>query len=114
MTAQIWNPVTVEQVPDDIVSVASELSRRLPQRIILFGSRAYDQPHEDSDIDLLIVTAHIPDRRARSQLEQDVHARQPLQLMFMRPDEFDETKDVVGGIAYPAHHWGKVVYVQST
>ena len=25
-------------------------------------------------------------------------------------DEFEETKDVVGGLAYPAHHWGMVLY----
>ena len=28
----------------------------------------------------------------------------------MSPEEFEETKDVVGGIAYPAAHWGKPLY----
>jgi hypothetical protein len=33
-----------------------------------------------------------------------------VQLIFMSPEEFEETKDVVGGIAYPAAHWGKSLY----
>ncbi|RKY69990.1 MAG: nucleotidyltransferase domain-containing protein, partial [Candidatus Latescibacterota bacterium] len=37
----------------------------------------------------------------------------PLQIFFMSSEEFEETKDVVGGLAYPAHHWGMVLYENS-
>jgi uncharacterized protein len=88
-----------------------------PQRVILFGSHAYGVPHESSDIDLLIITHKIPRREDRYQLTRDfardTQINIPLQLVFMRPDEFDETKDVIGGIAYPAHHWGQVLYVEN-
>jgi uncharacterized protein len=34
----------------------------------------------------------------------------PLQIVFMDPDEFEETWDVVGGLAYPAWHKGRLLY----
>jgi predicted nucleotidyltransferase len=37
-----------------------------PEKIILFGSYAYGKPHEDSDVDILVVM------RARNQLDQAV------------------------------------------
>lgn len=37
-----------------------------PEKIILFGSRAYGTPHEDSDVDLLVVMP------ARNELDQAV------------------------------------------
>ncbi len=37
-----------------------------PEKIILFGSHAYGQPHEDSDVDILVVMP------ARNQLDQAV------------------------------------------
>lgn len=35
------------------------------------------------------------------------HWRFPAQVGFISPEEFEETKDVVGGLAYPAHQWGR-------
>jgi uncharacterized protein len=87
-----------------------------PKRITLFGSYAYGEPHEDSDLDLLVVTDHLPSRRERTVFTHKLHDHSPLplQLVFMSPEEFEETKDVVGGLAYPAHHWGQLLYVQDT
>lgn len=44
--------------PDD--QAIQELAKRIgeeyrPERIILFGSRAYGEPHEYSDVDLLVI-----------------------------------------------------------
>jgi uncharacterized protein len=105
-------------IPPQIERTAQNVATQLrPQRVILFGSYAYGVPHELSDIDLLIVTHKIPQRKDRYQLTRaiarDAQIEVPLQLVFMRPDEFDETKDVIGGIAYPAHHWGKVLYAEN-
>ena len=34
----------------------------------------------------------------------------PFDVIVMRTDRFEETKNVVGGIAYPANRYGKVIY----
>ena len=40
----------------DIQRYCDEIAKAFkPQRIILFGSHAYGQPHEDSDVDVLVV-----------------------------------------------------------
>jgi predicted nucleotidyltransferase len=43
--------------------------RFAPEKIILFGSYAYGQPHEDSDVDLLVIMP------ARNELDQAVRIR---------------------------------------
>src|SRR3954449_3933329 len=43
-----------------------------PEKIILFGSYAYGTPHEDSDVDLLVIMP------ARNQLDQVVQIRRGL------------------------------------
>ena len=48
----------------------SEIRRRLvaalkPEQIILFGSYAYGEPTEDSDIDLLVIVAQSDEPRYR-------------------------------------------------
>jgi hypothetical protein len=34
----------------------------------------------------------------------------PVQVITMSEEEFEETRDVIGGIAYPAAKYGKVIY----
>ena len=58
-----------------------------PEKIILFGSYAYGQPHEDSDVDLLVVMP------ARNELDQafkirvEVPAPFPMDLLVRTPKE---------------------------
>jgi len=105
--------VTGEVTSDEIQKIIGQIVDRFhPVKIILFGSYAYGQPHEWSDLDLLVVTSNTPPRadswKVAYELEEQVSL--PLQIIFMSPEEFEETKDVVGGIAYPAHQQGKVLY----
>ena len=76
--------------------VLQQLVRRLvesyqPQQLILFGSLAYGEPDEDSDIDLLIVkgTTESPlERRVRvRQLVADPQRRIPFSPLVLTPDE---------------------------
>ena len=34
----------------------------------------------------------------------------PFDILFIATQWFEESKDVVGGIAYPANKYGKVIY----
>jgi predicted nucleotidyltransferase len=98
-------------------SLAEEIVRRIlsvsaPNKIILFGSAATGQMTRDSDIDLLIVEAEPGDWR-----EKYVRIRRalrgmgyPFDVLFISTKWFEESKDVIGGIAYPANKYGKVIY----
>jgi predicted nucleotidyltransferase len=56
---------------------ARQIAERFrPQKIILFGSYAYGQPHEDSDVDLLVIMP------ARNQHDQAVKIRWELPAPF--------------------------------
>lgn len=101
------------ELAESLGGVVTELVRRYrPERVVLFGSYAYGSPHEESDIDLLIVTDHSPRREElwRAAHELGCQLRAPLQLGAMRPEEYAETRDIIGGVAYPAHQWGVVLY----
>lgn len=101
----------------DIQQVVGQIAERFrPQRVILFGSYAHGTPTADSDLDLLVVMSDPPPWRQTSQLTADLRNRfpVPLQIHFMETETFEESKDVVGGLAYPAHHWGRVMYVKAS
>ena len=82
------------------------------RRVILYGSRAEGTYADDSDFDLLIVesdpvstqeeTRKLRDSVTRNDYSIDIHV--------MGEQEFEETKHVIGGLAYPAHKYGIVLY----
>ena len=83
-----------------------------PARIILFGSAATGVSTSDSDIDLLVLEDDVDDVRAES-----VRLRAalgdvgwPVDVLVIRTDRFEKTKDLIGGIAYPASRYGLVLY----
>jgi uncharacterized protein len=98
-------------------SLLSEIVRRIlavaaPDRIILFGSAATGQMTKDSDLDLLILESAPENTRAESvriRRELDDLAY-PADVIVIPTQRFDETKDLIGGIAYPAHKYGRVLY----
>jgi len=98
-------------------TLVSEIIRRVvgvadPQRIILFGSAATGQMTKDSDIDLLVLESAPGDTRKESvRIRHAVRGLgYPFDIIVMATERFEESKNVVGGIAYPANKYGKVVY----
>ncbi len=70
-----------------------EMTRRLvaefqPSRVILFGSHAWGQPDEDSDVDLLVI---VPDSD-QSRMERELRARRCLQDMYVAKDVLVQTQ----------------------
>ena len=66
----------------------------------------------DSDIDLLVVEADPGDQR-----DKYVRIRRalrgmgyPFDVILISTQWFEESKDVIGGIAYPANKYGMVIY----
>jgi uncharacterized protein len=99
----------LKQVVERVLSVAK------PERIILFGSAATGATGADSDLDLLVIQRDFADQREesirlRSALgELDI----PVDIFAMTPERFAETKDIIGGLAYPANKYGKVIYEET-
>jgi len=101
-------------------TLLSEIVRRVltvahPDRIILFGSAATGEMTKDSDIDLLVV-APAPKNRHEERLKiadaiGDIEY--PVDVTIIASERFEATKDIIGGIAYPAHKYGRVLYETS-
>jgi len=96
----------LKQVVERILTVAK------PDRIIMFGSAATGLMTRDSDMDLLVIERHF-----KSQREEGRRLRKalsdlkiPVDVFAMSPERFEETKRVIGGLAYPANKYGKVIY----
>ena len=80
--------------------------------MILFGSAATGEMTRDSNIDLLIVEPSPANTR-----EESVRIRRalgdvgyPVDVIVIATERFEETKGIIGGIAYPAHRYGRVLY----
>jgi len=96
----------VREIVHRIVSVTK------PERIILFGSASAGRMTRDSDIDLLVLERELPDARGeRLRIRQALKdLGHPVDVIVMPTENFEESKDVIGGIAYPANKYGRVVY----
>jgi predicted nucleotidyltransferase len=96
---------------DEIVRRILSVSR--PDKIILFGSAATGQMTKDSDIDLLVVEPDpVPNTHERSyEIRKALYeVPYPMDVIVIRTARFEETKRVIGGIAFPANKYGRVLY----
>jgi predicted nucleotidyltransferase len=98
-------------------SLTDEIVRRIlqvakPDRVILFGSAATGHMTPDSDIDLLVVEPTPTNRTVESvRIRRALGALgYPFDVIVISTVRFEETKNIFGGIAYPAHKYGRVLY----
>jgi predicted nucleotidyltransferase len=99
-----------ETLLDEVVRRVLTVAR--PERIILFGSAATGHMTEDSDLDLLVVESEPANTRDRSvRIRRALgDVRYPVDVIVMSSARFEETKNLIGGIAYPARKYGRVLY----
>lgn len=106
-------PLT-SKVAESLLQEITELivARFQPKKVILFGSQAEGRPKADSDIDLLVVmeSSHKPLERISSVRQVLKGVLVPVDGFVLTPEEYEETKKVIGGLAYPATKYGKVLY----
>jgi hypothetical protein len=88
--------------------------RRIRNSYVLFGSRARGDARPDSDFDLLVVVRQLRPEEYRPLLvtlyEVLRGAGAVAEPWVMGEEEFEETKSVIGGLAYPAWKDGVVLY----
>jgi predicted nucleotidyltransferase len=106
--------VTPKKIDDSLIRdiVRRILSVSSPDKIILFGSAATGQMVRDSDIDLLVVASNPGQPRKESvRIRESLTGLDfPFDVIVISTEWFEESKGVIGGIAYPAHKYGKVIY----
>jgi len=86
-----------------------------PQKIILFGSYAYGEPREDSDLDFLVIMdTTLPPMERYVRVRQTIGPLDiPVDVFVLTPGEYEESKDVIGGIAYAPAKYGRIIYEKS-
>ena len=92
-----------------------------PDRVILFGSYAYGNPSETSDLDILVIkNDEVLSRDERAELALEIFDKRMQRQMKMRYDLFIRTdKEVVetaetGGAFVDAMLKGRVVYERAS
>ena len=58
-----------------------------PDKIILFGSYAYGTPHDDSDVDILVVMPARSQLRMAARIENAIEPPFPLDIIVRTPEE---------------------------
>ncbi len=106
----MWVMAVDDKLTQEIVRRV--LTAAKPDRIILFGSAATGKMTRDSDIDLLIVEPVPVNRHVESvKIRRALGAIGfPVDVIVISSERFEETKNIFGGIAYPAHKYGRVLY----
>jgi predicted nucleotidyltransferase len=103
-----------------IKAIVEQVVRRLvlsldPRRIILYGSYVHGRPTRDSDLDFLVISDSAEPTYRQSQEARKVigDVEIPVDVFVLPRQEFDETKNVIGGLAYAPARYGVVVYEKS-
>lgn len=96
----------IQRVVDRILAVTR------PERIILFGSAATGHMGPDSDLDLLVIERGFMNVREESTRLREalIGVDIPVDIFPMELERFEETKNVIGGLAFPANKYGVVIY----
>jgi predicted nucleotidyltransferase len=99
----------IQTVVDRILAVTR------PERIILFGSAATGHMGPDSDLDLLVIERGFTNAREESKRLREalIGVDIPVDIFPMELERFEETKNVIGGLAFPANKYGVVIYEAS-
>lgn len=82
-----------------------------PEKIILFGSRAYGKPREDSDIDLLVVMPYEGSHLAQAaRILRHLGVLAPIEMLVRSPDEIHERIEIGDRFMQEIAERGKVMY----
>ena len=105
----------MEPLPAELLS---KIEQRLvaalkPEQIILFGSYAYGEPTEDSDIDLLVIVSRSDEpryRRARIAYKALRGIGVPKDILVMTRAEVDRKAEISSSLVSQALERGRVIY----
>ncbi|MFA5075168.1 MAG: nucleotidyltransferase domain-containing protein [Candidatus Babeliales bacterium] len=101
---------TIEEVKHRLVKVYN------PLKIYLFGSYAWGKPHEDSDLDILIVV----DKSKERAIKRSLSGYKALwglgiskDIIVYTEDEFETSSKKENSLPYKVKRFGKVIYANA-
>jgi predicted nucleotidyltransferase len=101
-------------ISEEMIQRAVDLlkSAAAPCRIILFGSYARGDAHENSDLDFLVVEPVVTARRREMVRLSEVlrPLRVPADVLVASERVFNEWRTIPGTVLYEAHKEGRVLY----
>ena len=96
-----------KQIETYCAAVAREFK---PEKIILFGSYAYGEPTEDSDVDLLVVMPHRKGTRPSLEIRRRIAAGFPLDILVRAPREMARRLSLGDSFTHEILRNGRVIY----
>ncbi|UXE62684.1 MAG: nucleotidyltransferase domain-containing protein [Woronichinia naegeliana WA131] len=106
MIKQVTNEL-LDQITHKLVATLN------PEQIILFGSHAYGEPNEDSDIDLLVIVSQSNEpryRRSRLAYKALRGICVPTDVIIMTREEVKRKVNVRSSLISRVIHDGRVLY----
>ncbi len=87
-----------------------------PEKIILFGSYATENPSENSDLDLLVIKeTDLPRPQRAVQVRRMIYGSMiPIDLIVYTPKEIDESKNNKFSFIYEVLNTGKTIYERAS
>lgn len=108
---RIWSylMVTVEQINEIVKRVVSNYH---PEKIILFGSYAYGEPTEHSDLDLLIIKdSDLPRYKRGREVRKYIRGlKVAVDLVVYTREEVEKWKEIKPAFITTVFEKGKVLY----
>ncbi len=106
------NQITEEKINDIVETIAKEYQ---PEKIILFGSFAWGQPHQDSDIDLLVIKKS--NKTALEMMREvcriTLRSGEALDVLVYTPERLEKRKNMGDPFVLKIINQGKVLYAAS-
>jgi len=99
------------------VAVQRIVTALQPEAVYLYGSHAYGQPHEDSDVDLLIIvrdSALPPHRRAIAGYHALRGLCLPIEIKVLTCAEFERRAQWLSSLERTVNAKGKLLYEAPT
>lgn len=105
----------MEKVTADLLRRISEriVESLHPEKIVLFGSHAWGTPHQESDVDLLVVVStsdEPPYKRARAVYRSLRDITVPLDVVVQTHDEMERSLRVSSSLTHKVMEEGMVLY----
>jgi predicted nucleotidyltransferase len=105
----------MQQVTSELLGqITQKLAAALnPEQIILFGSYAYGEPNEDSDIDLMVIVSHSDEpryRRSRPAYRALRGIGIAKDIIVMTRAEVERKANVRSSLVYQVLNQGRVLY----
>jgi uncharacterized protein len=104
----------ISPAADPILAAMTQtiVDRFAPERVVLFGSRARGDHHEESDYDLIVIleTPLARGERERPIREALLETTHAVDVIVYTPPEFERARDDVGTLAHAGDVEGRVLY----